>query len=126
MDSNTNTPLRLITPKANIGFLTQSDAPDFLLDLGDPALDLLTDFRLTPAISVLATTQIDDALTQHEPKPGLGYPIRNVGGEKIAVTAGRGATQHHLSHREPSPQTDTLGGDEARLGGKDVFLQPLL
>ncbi len=45
MDSNTNTPLRLITPKANIGFLTQSDAPDFLLDLGDPALDLLTDFR---------------------------------------------------------------------------------
>jgi CBS domain-containing protein len=64
MDSNTNTPLRLITPKANIGFLTQSDAPDFLLDLGDPALDLLTDFRLTPAISVLATTQIDNALTQ--------------------------------------------------------------
>ena len=64
MDTNINTPLRLITPKVNIGFLTQSDAPDFLLDLGDPALDLLTDFRLTPAISVLATTQIDTALTQ--------------------------------------------------------------
>jgi len=64
MDTITNTPLRFITPKVNIGFLTQSDASDFLLDLGDPALDLLTDFRLTPAISVLATTQIDDALTQ--------------------------------------------------------------
>ena len=64
MDTNINTPLRLITPKVNIGFLTQSDAPDFLLDLGGPALDLLTDFRLTPAISVLATTQIDNALTQ--------------------------------------------------------------
>ena len=44
MDTNINTPLRLITPKVNIGFLTQSDAPDFLLDLGGPALDLLTDF----------------------------------------------------------------------------------
>ena len=64
MDTNTNTPLRLMTPKVNIGFLTQSDTPDFLLDLGDSALGLLTDFRLTPAISVLATTQIDTALTQ--------------------------------------------------------------
>ncbi len=64
MDANINTPLRLSHPKSNIGFLMQTDARDVLLELNDPALDLLTDFKLTPAISVLSTTQIDNALTQ--------------------------------------------------------------
>lgn len=63
MNTN-NTPLRLSKPKANIGFLMKTDTRNVLLDLDDPALDLLTDFHLTPAISVLAATQIDDALTQ--------------------------------------------------------------
>lgn len=61
---NTITPLDLSKPKPNIGFLMQADARNILLDLDDPALNLLTDFYLTPAISVLATTQIDNALTQ--------------------------------------------------------------
>ena len=61
---NTNTPLDLSRPKPNIGFLMQADARNILLDLNDPALNLLTDFYLTPAISALATTQIDNALTQ--------------------------------------------------------------
>lgn len=64
MDANANSPLRLSKPKANIGFLMKTDTRNVLLDLDDPALDLLTDFHLTPAISVLAATQIDDALTQ--------------------------------------------------------------
>jgi CBS-domain-containing membrane protein len=63
MNTN-NTPLRLSKPKANIGFLVKTDTRNVLLDLDDPALDLLTDFHLTPAISVLAATQIDNALTQ--------------------------------------------------------------
>ena len=61
---NTISPLDLSKPKPNIGFLMQADARNILLDLNDPALNLLTDFYLTPAISVLATTQIDNALTQ--------------------------------------------------------------
>ena len=61
---NTISPLDLSKPKPNIGFLMQADARNILLDLDDPALNLLTDFYLTPAISVLATTQIDNALTQ--------------------------------------------------------------
>jgi CBS-domain-containing membrane protein len=64
MDTNTNFPLRLGKPKANIGFLAKADTRNVLLDLDDPALDVLTDFQLTPAISVLAATQIDNALTQ--------------------------------------------------------------
>lgn len=64
MDTN-NTPLRLSKPKAAIGFhIIKSDTRGVLLDLDDPALDLFTDFHLTPAISVLAATQIDNALTQ--------------------------------------------------------------
>ena len=63
MNSN-DTALRLSKPKANIGFLMKADARNVLLNLDDPALDLLTDFHLTPAISALAATQIDHALTQ--------------------------------------------------------------
>jgi len=62
--NKTIAPLGLTKPKANIGFLSQADARHVLLDLDDPALNLLTDFYLTPAISVLSTTQIDNALTQ--------------------------------------------------------------
>lgn len=64
MDTNTTSPLRLSKPKANIGFLMKTDSRNILLDPNDQALNLLTDFHLTPAISVLAATQIDDALTQ--------------------------------------------------------------
>jgi CBS domain containing-hemolysin-like protein len=59
-----NVSLALTKPKPDIGFLMQADARNILLDLKDPALNLLTDFYLTPAISVLVTTQIDNALTQ--------------------------------------------------------------
>ena len=62
--NTSNTPLRLSKTKANIGFVMKTDSRNFLLDPDDPALDLLTDFYLTPAISVLAATQIDSALTQ--------------------------------------------------------------
>jgi len=58
------TPLRLNKPKAGVAFYMRTDSPNIVLDFGDPALDLFTDFRLTPAISVLASTQIDNALTQ--------------------------------------------------------------
>jgi CBS domain-containing protein len=63
MNTN-NTPLRLSKPKATIGFVTKADTRNSRLELDDPALDLLTDFYLTPAISVLAAAQIDNALTQ--------------------------------------------------------------
>ncbi len=56
--------LSLTKPKGNVEFLAQVDARHIHLDLGDLALNLFTDFNLTPAISVLATTQIDNALTQ--------------------------------------------------------------
>jgi CBS-domain-containing membrane protein len=61
---NANTPLRLSKPKTSIGFPMKADTKNTLFELDDPALDLLTDFYLTPAISVLAATQIDNALTQ--------------------------------------------------------------
>ena len=61
---NANTPLRLSRPKSNLAFLTESDKRTTLLGLDDPALDLMTDFYLTPAISVIGATQIDHALTQ--------------------------------------------------------------
>ena len=63
MDAN-STPLRLSKPKAGISFHMKTEAHNIPLDLDDPALELFTDFQLTPAISVLAATQIDDALTQ--------------------------------------------------------------
>lgn len=59
-----NTPLRLSKPKANVGFLMKAKTRNVLLELDDPALELFTDFQLTPAISVLAAMQIDNALTQ--------------------------------------------------------------
>jgi CBS-domain-containing membrane protein len=61
---NGNAPLRLSKPGADVGFLMKNDTKEVLLNLADPALRLLTDFYLTPAISVLATTPIDHALTQ--------------------------------------------------------------
>ena len=59
-----NRALSLSKPKPNIGFLVKADTQNISLDLDSPALSLLTDFQLTPAISVLASTQIDSALTQ--------------------------------------------------------------
>lgn len=64
MDVHTNIPLKLYKPKSNVGFIDKTASRNLLLEATDPALNLLTDFRLTPAISVLATTQIDQALTQ--------------------------------------------------------------
>lgn len=64
MDVHTNTALGLYKPKSDIGFIDKTASRNLLLEATDPALNLLTDFRLTPAISVLATTQIDQALTQ--------------------------------------------------------------
>lgn len=64
LEMNRNAPLRLERPRADIGFLMTNDTENDLLNLADPALRLLTDFYLNPAISVLATTQIDHALTQ--------------------------------------------------------------
>ncbi len=61
---NTATALRLSKPSATIDFYSGTDVRIGTLGLDDPALDLLTDFHLTPAISVRATAQIDDALTQ--------------------------------------------------------------
>jgi CBS-domain-containing membrane protein len=64
MDVHANAPLGLSKAKANIGFMLKPDPQTLMLDPADQALNLLTDFHLTPAISVLAATQIDDALTQ--------------------------------------------------------------
>ena len=64
MDAHNNTPLTLSKPTADIGFITKTDSKNIALDPGDRALNLLTDFHLTPALSVLAATQIDAALTQ--------------------------------------------------------------
>jgi len=61
---NTVTALRLSKPTANLEFYAGTDGRKGRLGLDDPALDLLTDFHLTPAISVRATAQIDNALTQ--------------------------------------------------------------
>jgi CBS domain-containing protein len=63
MNTN-NIPLSLSKPKPNIGFLVKTDTQNISLNLESSALNLLTDFHLTPAISVLASTQIDNALTQ--------------------------------------------------------------
>jgi CBS-domain-containing membrane protein len=64
MDAHNNTPLTLSKPTVNVGFITKTDSKNIALDPSDRALNLLTDFHLTPALSVLAATQIDDALTQ--------------------------------------------------------------
>ena len=61
---NANTPLRLNKPKSNIGFPMKANVKNSLHRLDDPALSLFTDFYLTPAISVLAVMQIDNALTK--------------------------------------------------------------
>lgn len=61
---NANTPLRLNKPKSNIGFPMKTNTKNSLHRLDDPALFLFTDFYLTPAISVLAVMQIDNALTK--------------------------------------------------------------
>ena len=61
---NANTPLRLNKPKSNIGFPMKANTKKSLHRLDDPALSLFTDFYLTPAISVLAVMQIDNALTK--------------------------------------------------------------
>jgi hypothetical protein len=59
-----NRALSLSKPKSNLGFLVKADTQDVSLDPDSSALNLLTDFHLTPAISVLASTQIDSALTR--------------------------------------------------------------
>ena len=64
MDTHTYTPLSLYKVQPNISFINKSDSAKALLSPEDLALNLLTDFHLTPAISALAATQIDEALTQ--------------------------------------------------------------
>ena len=61
---DTYTPLTLSSPKDNISLLRTPDRNTPLLSLTTPALELMTDFSRTPAISILAATQIDNALNQ--------------------------------------------------------------
>ena len=61
---DTYTPLTLSSPKDNISLLRTPDRNTPLLSLTTPALELITDFSRTPAISILAATQIDNALNQ--------------------------------------------------------------
>jgi len=61
---DTYTPLALSSPKNNISLLSTLEQNTPFLNLDAPALDLMTDFSRTPAISILAATQIDNALNQ--------------------------------------------------------------
>jgi CBS-domain-containing membrane protein len=57
-------PLTLLKPHSNLRLLRTPDQNNSLLSPDAPALEIMTDFSRTPAISVLATTQIDKALNQ--------------------------------------------------------------
>jgi CBS-domain-containing membrane protein len=57
-------PLTLIGPKKSISLMRSPDQNSPLLGLDTPALEVMTDFTRTPAISILANTQIDNALNQ--------------------------------------------------------------
>jgi len=61
---DTYTPLTLSSPKDILSLLRTPDRNTPLLSLTTPALELITDFSRTPAISILAATQIDNALNQ--------------------------------------------------------------
>jgi len=61
---DTYTPLTLSSPKNNISLIRTPDRNTPLLSLDNPAFESMTDFSRTPAISILATTQIDNALNQ--------------------------------------------------------------
>ncbi len=57
-------PLSLSKPNSDLHLIRIPDQNTRRLSPDTPAIELLTDFNRTPAISVLATTQIDKALNQ--------------------------------------------------------------
>lgn len=57
-------PLALIGPDERISLLRSGNPDRPLLGYDDPAIEIMTDFRRTPAISVLGNVQIDTALEQ--------------------------------------------------------------
>jgi CBS-domain-containing membrane protein len=58
------TPLTLSIPQNSIRLIRTPDQNPTLLSLDTPALEIMTDFSRTPAISILAAIQIDKALKQ--------------------------------------------------------------
>jgi len=56
--------LSLSIPQNNLRIMRTPDQNTKLLSPDTPALELMTDFNRTPAISILAATQIDKALNQ--------------------------------------------------------------
>lgn len=57
-------PLALVDPDERISLLRTPNSDMSWLGYDDPAIEIMTDFRRTPAISVLGNVQIDTALNQ--------------------------------------------------------------